>query len=69
MKYPDTFGIPARDMRDALQILSRDVNLCGMDLVCMGPEYDHKGEGALVACRFFIEVLKGIAVRKAEVKP
>lgn len=55
-------------MRDALRILSGETNLCGMDLVCMGPDYDHKGEGALVACHFFIEVLKGMAVRKTEGK-
>lgn len=65
MKYPDAFGMTAWQIRDALRILSRETNLCGVDLVCMGPDYDHKGVGAFIACRFFIEVLKGLAVRKA----
>ncbi len=65
MKYPDAFGITAWQARDAIRILSREANLCGFDLVCVGPDYDHKGIGALTAARFYIEVLKGLALRKA----
>lgn len=63
-KYPDPMGITAREIEASLRILSREANLCGVDLVCMGPAYDHKGVGALTACRYFIEVLKGLAVKK-----
>lgn len=63
-KYPDPMGITAREIETSLRILSRDTNLCGVDLVCMGPAYDHKGVGALTACRYFIEVLKGLAFKK-----
>jgi arginase family enzyme len=65
MKYPDAFGLTAWQARDAIRILSREANLCGFDLVCVGPDYDHKGVGALTAVRFYIEVLKGLALRKA----
>jgi len=65
-KYPDPYGITFWQARAALRILSREANLCGFDLVCMGPTYDHKGVGALTACRFYIELLKGVAFRKAK---
>jgi arginase family enzyme len=63
-KYPDPLGLSAHEIEASLRILSREANLCGVDLVCVGPAYDHKGVGALTACRYFIEVLKGLAVRK-----
>ena len=65
-KYSEPFGITARQIREALRILSREANLCGFDMVCVGPDYDHKGVGALTASKFYIEVLKGLALRKKE---
>ena len=35
-------------------------------MVCIGPDYDHKGVGALTAVKFYVEVLKGLALRKKE---
>ena len=67
-KYSEPFGITARQIRAALRILSREANLCGFDMVCIGPEYDHKGVGALTACKLYIEVLKGLALRKKSSK-
>ena len=32
----------------------------------IGPDYDHKGVGALTACKLYIEVLRGLALRKKE---
>jgi arginase family enzyme len=65
-KYSEPFGITARQIREALRILSREANLCGFDMVCIGPDYDHKGVGALTATKLYVEVLKGLALRKKE---
>ncbi|RLA41846.1 MAG: hypothetical protein DRR06_15400 [Gammaproteobacteria bacterium] len=64
-KYPDPFGIPARDIRTALRILSRETNLCGFDMVCLGPAYDNRNDGGQTAAKLYIEILKGLAYRKA----
>ena len=54
----------AWQVRDAIRILSREADLCGFDMACIGPDYDHKGVGALIACHFYTEILKGLAIRK-----
>ncbi|MBL7063413.1 MAG: arginase family protein [Anaerolineae bacterium] len=63
-KYPDAFGLTARQVREALRVLSRETNLAGFDICCIGPAYDHKGTSALIANRFYVEVLIGLALRK-----
>jgi arginase family enzyme len=65
-KYPDPFGIPARDVRKALAMISRGTNLAGFDMVCMGPAYDVRDIGGMTAARFYLEVLKGLAMRKSK---
>lgn len=65
-KYAEPFGITARQIREALRFISRETDLCGFDMVCIGPDYDHKGVGALTAVKFYLEVLKGLALRKKE---
>jgi agmatinase len=63
-KYPDPFGIPARDIRDALRTISRETDLAGFDICCIGPDYDLNGLSAMTANRYFIEVLVGLARRR-----
>jgi arginase family enzyme len=63
-KAIDPFGLSTRDVLLALKIISRDTNLAGFDLVCMAPAYDIKGISALTCCKFYIEILKGLALRK-----
>jgi arginase family enzyme len=63
-KYPEPFGLSAEDARTALSIVSRETNLAGFDLVCIGPIYDHNGVGGLTACKLYLEVLRGLALRK-----
>jgi len=63
-KATDPFGLPTRQVVEALKIISRDTNLAGFDLVCMAPAYDIKGVSALTSCKFFIEILKGLAIKK-----
>jgi arginase family enzyme len=64
-KYPDPFGIPAREVRKALAMISRETNLAGFDMVCMGPAYDVRDLGGMTAARLYLEVLKGLAIRKS----
>lgn len=63
-KYPDPFGLPANDVRNALKMISRQTKLCGFDMVCIGPAYDYKSVGGQTAAKLYIEVLKGLAYRK-----
>ena len=64
-KNVDAFGMSARNVKDALAVISKEVDLVGFDMCTMGPAYDHKGAGAVIATKFYIEILKGLAVRKA----
>jgi len=64
MKYPEPFGLPAGHIREALAMVTRDTNLAGFDMCCMGPAYDINGVGALTAVRLYIEILKGLALKK-----
>jgi arginase family enzyme len=63
-KWPDPFGLTSRQMREALQVLSRETNMAGFDIVCVGPAYDYKGLAAMTCSRFYIEALTGLALRK-----
>jgi arginase family enzyme len=63
-KYPDPFGLTARQVKTALGMIAETTSLAGFDLCTMGPVYDHKGVGALTACRLYLEILKGLALRK-----
>lgn len=65
-KHPDPFGLTARDVRKALSMISRGTDLAGFDMVCMGPAYDVQDLGGLTAVRFYLEVLKGLAIRKSK---
>jgi agmatinase len=65
-KYPDPFGVPARDVRKALAMISRETNLAGFDMVCMGPAYDVQDLSGLTAVRLYLELLKGLAIRKSK---
>ncbi len=63
-KYPEPFGLSANDVKAALEVVSKETKLAGFDFVCIGPIYDHNGVGALTACKLYLEVLKGLAIRK-----
>jgi len=66
-KYPDPFGLTARQVRYALQQVATRTSVCGFDINGVSPVGDAGGRGALTACRFVLEVLKGMAIRKAGV--
>ena len=63
-KYPEPFGLSANEVKAALGVVSKETNLAGFDFVCIGPIYDRNGVGGLTACKLYLEVLKGLAIRK-----
>jgi len=63
-KYLEPMGIPFRDIITALRAISTETQIAGLDTCCMGPAYDVNGVGGLCANRMYIEVLKGLALRK-----
>lgn len=64
-KYPDPFGLTARQVRYALQQVATRTSVCGFDMNGISPVGDAGGRGALTACRFMLEMLKSLAIRKA----
>jgi agmatinase len=62
-KYPHPFGITSHQIRTALRMISREANLAGLDMCCIGPDYDFKGISAMTANRLFVEALAGMALR------
>ena len=64
-KYPDPFGLTAGQIKTSLGIISTQAELAGFDFCTMGPAYDFQGVGGLTAAKFYIEILKGLAVKKA----
>ncbi len=64
MRWPEPFGIHARDIKDSIAMITAKMNLAGFDICCIGPAYDNHGIGGQVTARFFIEILKQIALKK-----
>jgi len=64
MRWAEPFGISAREVRTSLAMISQNTNLAGFDICCMAPAYDNHGLGGLTAVRLYIEILKGLALRK-----
>jgi arginase family enzyme len=63
-KYPDPFGLTARQVRNSLRRLTSETNLAGFDIACVGPAYDYKGLSGITATKFVLEILKGLALKK-----
>jgi len=63
-KYMQPTGISFQDVNYALRTVATETTLAGMDLVCMGPHYDPGGVGGMYATHFYLEALKGMALRK-----
>ena len=63
-KYLEPFGLSFQEVIGLLRTVATESNVAGMDLCCMGPAYDVNGLGGLGACRMYIEILKGLALKK-----
>jgi arginase family enzyme len=64
-KYLEPLAIPFRDIIKALRIITRETQIAGLDTCCIGPAYDVNTMGGLCANRLYLEVLKGLALKKA----
>jgi arginase family enzyme len=65
-KYPEPGGFGAREiLRSLEQVLDHGEGICGFDFNELGPVYDHQHHGAALAARCLVEVLAGLARRKA----
>jgi len=63
-KYPEPMGISFHDIMLALNAISKRTQIAGMDMCCIGPAYDVNGLGGLCASRMYMEILKGLALKK-----
>ena len=64
---PEPGGLNSREILDTVRRLSRDLNVLGADVVELSPPYDGPGEQtAYLANRIVLEILNGMAERKAE---
>ena len=65
-KYPEPGGFGGREIiRSLEQVLGHGGGICGFDFNELGPAYDHQHHGAALAARCLVEVLAGLARRKA----
>ncbi|MFQ5784291.1 MAG: arginase family protein [Alphaproteobacteria bacterium] len=66
-KYPDPAGLTARETLRALRTaIDEGPPLCGFDMACLGPDFDINGLGAQLAARCAVEVIGGLALKRAE---
>ncbi|MGH6961598.1 MAG: arginase family protein, partial [Dongiaceae bacterium] len=65
-KYPDPAGLTAREALRALRIACDEgPPIAGFDMACLGPDFDVNGLGSQLAARCAVEVIGGVAWRKA----
>jgi arginase family enzyme len=65
-KYPEPGGFGAREiLRSLEQVLDYGEGICGFDFNELGPPYDHQHHGAALAARCVVEVLAGLARKRA----
>lgn len=64
---PEPGGLTSRELLDALRRLSRELPVAGADVVELSPPYDHSDITAMLASRVVLEILSGIAARRAGV--
>ena len=62
---PEPGGLTTRELRAALRRIAAEVDLCAADVVEVCPPFDVSGITALAAERIAIDVLTGIAARRA----
>lgn len=63
---PEPGGLSARELLDAVRRLAMELPLCGVDVVELAPPYDHAEVTAFLANRIVLEVLSGMAWRRAK---
>ena len=64
---PEPGGLTTRELRGALRRVARELDLCAADVVEVCPSYDVAGITALAGERIAIDILTGMAARRAGV--
>jgi arginase family enzyme len=64
MRWPEPYALHAHEVKDSIAMITANLNLAGFDICCMSPAYDTHGIGGQVAARFYIEILKQLALKK-----
>jgi arginase family enzyme len=66
-KLPDSAGLTAREVMLGLRTLVTEspVPIVGFDVAEYSPHYDYRHQGAITVARSVVEVIGGLAVRKA----
>ncbi len=68
-KYPDPAGLTAREILQGLRrAIEIGPELVGFDMACLGPDFDLNGLGAQLAARSAVEVIGGLAWKRAKRK-
>src|SRR5918996_680798 len=62
---PEPGGLTPRELLRAVRRIGPHVDLCGMEVVEVSPPYDQADVTALLAHRTILEVLSGLALRRA----
>jgi agmatinase len=62
---PEPGGLSARELLDAVRRIAMELPLCGVDVVELSPPFDHAEVTAFLSNRIVLEVLSGIAWRRA----
>jgi agmatinase len=62
---PEPGGLTTRELRGAVHRIAGELDLCAADVVEVSPPFDPSGITALAAERIAIDVLTGMAARRA----
>lgn len=65
---PEPGGLSSRELLDSVRRIAYEVPLAGVDIVEVAPPYDHADITALLGNRVVLEVLSGMARRRADAK-
>ena len=63
---PEPGGLSSRELLDSVRRIAYEVPLAGIDIVEVAPPYDHADITALLGNRVVLEVLSGMARRRAD---
>ncbi len=63
---PEPGGLSSRELLDSVRRIAYEIPLAGIDIVEVAPPYDHADITALLGNRVVLEVLSGMARRRAD---
>jgi agmatinase len=65
---PESGGLSARELLDAVRRIAYELPVVGMDVVEVAPPYDHADITAMLANRVVLEALSGMARRRRDAR-